>query len=264
MCESSWRSRGSNSELGSPVAGRIPLQSRAIGLADPGGGASLRGAILTGNVLSFGRVLRAWSPVLAASGVLAARAQLFSGLLGTPDMDMWMYPFEFGTGGTRPFAPNFPSFDPRFDMRDAKFLVGWETPAALGVPTNLPPSRYLVRSVRVTMVNAVLPNLPPSTNDPTYDSTRTYLPDSDPGRPVKLFGAGFRGGFTALTYGEESPFGPLNPITWSNIFIGTRNAFAAQFDIHGVLIDIANNVGQTSVAWTNALSEVAPGRWAAL
>jgi len=178
-------------------------------------------------------------------------------------LDKWMYPFEFGTGGTRPVAPTFASFDSRFDTRDAEFLVGWDT-AAL-VPSGAPPARYALRRARLVLtVAADLTFL----YDPTYDPIRTYLstndparlPDADPGRPVEVYGAGFRGGFTSSTYLESSAYGPVGAFTSNTISVGTRNAFAAQYGVDGVLVDIANHVGQANVHWTNAAFEAVP--WA--
>ena len=171
-----------------------------------------------------------------------------------------MYPFEFGTGGTRPVAPTFASFDPRFDTRDAEYLLGWDT--ATVVPTGASPARYVLRRARL-----LLPVAADRTflYDPTYDPIRTYfptndparLPDADAGRPVEVFGVGFRGGFTSATYLESSPFGPVGAFTSNTISIGTRNAFAAQFDTNGVLVDVANHVGQLNLNWTNAPFEAA-------
>lgn len=175
-------------------------------------------------------------------------------------MDKWMYPFEFGTGGTRPVAPTFASFDSRFDTRDAEFLLGWDT--ATVVPTGASPARYVLRRARL-----LLPVAADRTflYDPTYDPIRTYfptndparLPDADAGRPVEVFGVGFRGGFNSATYLESSPFGPVGAFTSNTISIGTRNAFAAQFDTNGVLVDVANHVGQLNLNWTNAPFEAA-------
>ena len=61
--------------------------------------------------------------VFAGLSTALAVAGEFKAQLG-PSMDKWMYPFEFGTGGSRPVAPTFASFDPRFDTRDAEFLLG--------------------------------------------------------------------------------------------------------------------------------------------
>lgn len=75
-----------------------------------------------------------------------------------------------------------------------------------------------------------------------------------------MVGAGFRGGFTAATFLENSSFGPLGPITGTNISIGTRNAYAAVFDSTGTLVDLSNNVGQTNTAFTGEIFEFRP--WA--
>lgn len=182
-----------------------------------------------------------------------------------PTLDRWMYPFNFDLG-SRQRVPTFASFDYRFDTRDAELLLGWDTAGM--VATNAGPGRYLVKRARVTLT-AVAPSGDnrPFVYDPSYDSYVTYLtnqpgyvPDADPGRPVEIYGAGFRNGFTAETFLENSPFGPINSVTSSNISIGTRNAFAAMHDAQGGLIDIANHVGQLNPEWTNAPFEVRP--WA--
>lgn len=210
-------------------------------------------------------VLRAWLVRLLPALGCVVGAGDFQLRPVEPTLDRWVYPFNFQPG-TRPVAPTYGSFDPRFDTRDAELLLGWDTGGAL--ETGRGPARYLLRSVRVTLTS-VAPQSPikPFVYDPTYDSYRTHLtndplalPDSDPGRPIELFGVGFRGGFTAETFKEDSAFGPLNSITSSNISIGTRNAYAAVFDNRGVPIDIANHVGQRNAAWTNAPFEVTP--WA--
>jgi len=178
-----------------------------------------------------------------------------------PSMDRWVYPFGDFVGD-RPVAPTFASFDPRFDTRDGQFLLGWDTAALLA--TNAGTARYLIRSARVSVTIQADQAF---VYDPTFDSFQTYLtnhpaalPDADPGRPVELYGAGFRNGFTAGSFLESSSYGPLNPITSTNISIGTRNAFAAMHGNDGQLMDIANNVGQANSGWTNAPFEVRP--WA--
>jgi hypothetical protein len=159
-------------------------------------------------------------------------------------------------------APTFASFDPRFDTRDAQFLLGWDTDTV--IPTNRPPSRYLLKKARLTLtVSGDLTFL----YDATFDSYLTYATnapgyvlDSDRGRPIELFGAGFRGGFTRSTFLENSFFGPLNAFQSATISIGTRNAYAVSFDDSGELVDIANHVGQHNASWTNAAFEAHP--WA--
>ena len=212
---------------------------------------------------------------MAITGVtalaLGALAGEFKTQLG-PAMDKWMYPFEFGTGGSRPVAPTFASFDPRFDTRDAEFLLGWQTQTV--IPTNAVPSRYVLKRVRLNLtvgrdlVNNATGERVTFLYDPSFDSYRTHLPDSDPahqtdddaGRPVEIFGVGFRNGFDAVGYTEDSSFGVVGAFTSNTISIGTRNSFAAVFNPKGELIDIANHVGQANAAWTQPPFEARP--WA--
>ncbi|HTH46242.1 MAG TPA: hypothetical protein VMB21_01900, partial [Candidatus Limnocylindria bacterium] len=181
--------------------------------------------------------------------------------VASPTLDRWMYPFNFEPA-TRPVAPTFASFDPRFDTRDAQFFLGWDTDHL--VTTNRSPQKYLLRSVRLTLtITADQAFL----YDPTYDSYVTYMtnrpgyvPDGDAGRPVELYGAAFRGGFTAATYTETSSYGPLGSVTADTISIATRNAYPMMFGPDGQPVDVSNNVGQQNASWTNAPFEARP--WA--
>jgi hypothetical protein len=202
-------------------------------------------------------------PLLAA--VMTVPAGEFHLAREVPTLDRWMYPFNFQPG-TRPVAPTYGSFDPRFDARDAQFLLGWDFGST--VETNAGPARYLLRRVAVTLTS-IAPNPPnvPFVFDPTYDSYRTYdtnapafEPDADPGRPVELFGVGFRNGFAADTFLAESPFGETQPTNPDIVSIESRNAFAAVFDTNGVLIDVSNHAAQLNRSWTNQPFEVRP--WA--
>ena len=167
-----------------------------------------------------------------------------------PTLDRWVYPFgDFD--GQRPVAPTWASFDLRFDTRDGQFLIGWDTADQLA--THAPLTRYFIRRVRVTVEHTPVPAQASFVYDPTYDSYRTYLtnalalPDTDPGRPVELYGVGFRGGFTTATFMEASPFGHINSsLNPTNVAYGTRNAFAADFGPDGTLEDVSNNVGQAT------------------
>lgn len=204
-----------------------------------------------------------WGAIIAWAwlGVVQGLGGEFRIAPPAPSLDRWVYPFGDFLGD-RPVAPTFASFDPRFDTRDGQVLMGWNT--AELVTTNAGPARYLIRRLKVTVTetanNAFI-------YDPTFDAYLTYatnlpgyVPDADPGRPIELYGAGYRNGFTAESFRENSSFGRLNPISSDNISIGTRNAFAAIHGTNGALIDIANNVGQANANWTNAPFEVRP--WA--
>lgn len=96
--------------------------------------------------------------------------------------------------------------------------------------------------------------------DPTEDARQTYLPsgepgavpDSDAGRPIELFGTGFRGGETEASYNEDSDFG-------SGAIHG-RSAYAMGFSSTGVARDVSHNVteGIDSMPWSVGRVLVSP------
>ncbi len=188
--------------------------------------------------------------LLTGIAIVRSAATDISGDFPAPSLDRWVYPFFGDTDGTRPVASTFGSFDPRFDTRDGQFLLGWNLTGAL---TNQGPRNYLFRSLRVILTVAMDKTFE---YDPTPDRYETYLATNDPaflldqdvGRPAELFGAGYRGGYTAESFLEASPFGVIGPITGTNIAIGSRNVYAAMFDTNGALIDVSNNVGQPGYA----------------
>lgn len=211
-------------------------------------------------VLSYTRN-RVWGLCIGLGILAQALGGEFSITPPAPSMDRWVYPFGDFLGD-RSVAPSFASFDPRFDTRDAQYLMGWNTDTQ--VSTNAGPTRYLLRRARVELRNSVNNAfIYDATFDPylTYATNQPgYVPDADPGRPVELYGAGFRNGFTSATFLENSPYGRINPINSANISIGTRNAFAAMFGDQGQLVDVSNNVGQANPEWTQPPFEVRP--WA--
>jgi hypothetical protein len=198
---------------------------------------------------------------LLLTAAMVSRAAAFTLAPSEPTLDRLMYPYAFD-GGQRPLGYTFGSFDPRFDTRDGQMLLGWDT-ASL-VATKLPPSRYLLKKLSVTLrVSSDRTFNYDGTHDGVWTyatNSPAYVRDADLGRPVELVGAGFRGGFTAATFLENSAFGPLGPITGTNISIGTRNAHAAVHNLHGALVDLSNNVGQTNAAFTGEIFEFRP--WA--
>ena len=131
------------------------------------------------------------------------------------------------------------------DSRLSQFLVGWDT--AQAVPTNRPVSHYLISSLGVKVVVANGNNTP---YDPTHDALETYfstnhsawVPDADPGRPVELFGIGFRNGYSLIDFEQCSDFGSTGP--------GTANAFAVSWTSNGLPVDVGSNVGKTNEQFT--------------
>ncbi len=157
-----------------------------------------------------------------------------------PGLDRWNYPFN-STPGARESATTFGTFGIGFlDNRDAQFLLGFDTDAesddgAGVIPSGLGEARYEIVSARV---QATISMGGVFSVDTSYDAYTTFLdekdaeytPDADPaGRPILLFGTGYRNGFGVESgeqeYVEDTPFtvvgGPPAP--------RVRSAFATDF-----------------------------------
>lgn len=150
------------------------------------------------------------------------------------------------------------------DSRMGQFLTGWDTASML--TTNLPLSRYLIRTCRTRVTISDGLNV---TYDPTHDDLATYfdtnnparVPDTDAGRPLELFGVGFRNGFFSTTnFLQCSKVGSGDE--------GSNNVFAICWTTNGLPKDVSNNVGKTNVlyppfeTWPFAVAQttaVAPG-----
>lgn len=157
----------------------------------------------------------------------------------TPSYDRWMYPFNASSPlGNRPTASSFGALDPDFDNRDAQVYFGFiltnEVPAGLGAEAY----QILRCTLEATMSGGT------TEYDPSQDASTSYLDptqalhtaDADLGRPMELFGAGWRNGFTPWTFGEDGAFQALPPP-----YKGKRSVFA--LGIHtNVLVDVSNSV----------------------
>ncbi|MEE8459778.1 MAG: hypothetical protein V3S08_07885 [Phycisphaerales bacterium] len=161
------------------------------------------------------RDLRLATLTVALVCAALARAGVTEVDLTEPTLDRWFYPFN-ASPGFRSDAPIFGSvtdqevgFDPSFDNRDGQMLIGFDTSAL--VPTGLGAGGYTISqaSVRITIKSDLTFEY-----DPTVDPYTSWLPsldpdftaDPDPGRPLELFGVGFRCDFTPSTYPENGPF----------------------------------------------------------
>ena len=151
-----------------------------------------------------------------------------------------MYPFN-ATPGTRPVISVFGS-EPGgtdFDSRDAQFLVGFSTSSQVEPGRGVGDYRIVAARLTLEFANDFV-----VAYDPTPDPWQTFLapsdpnwqPDADAGQPIELFGCGFRNGWSALTFAENSPFGSGSVLAPS-----VRNAFAMSFDGSGHPIDVSNN-----------------------
>ena len=154
-----------------------------------------------------------------------------------PSDDRWNYRFNV-TPGSRAKASVFRSTEPEIGVtRHGNFILGFETVDY--IPAGYLTERYEIVSAQLRLLTS--DNFE-TTYDPTLDSVFTYLPDDhqsyridgDAGRPVELFGAGFRGGFALDTWTEAAPY--LDEETENPI------AFPATFNFEGTREDVSLGV----------------------
>lgn len=170
---------------------------------------------------------------LLLSCALAGSSGAGTFTFAAPSEDRWMYPFGGGAGGEN-VAPTFGSVGAgaMFDERDAQLLVEFDTASQIAPGAGA--GNYQIASARleVTLVGGTFEY------DPTYDPASTYGAgtDGDTGRPVELYGVGYRNGFTTASFLESSPFAPPGPPS-----ARVRNAYATDF-AGGAARDVSNNV----------------------
>jgi hypothetical protein len=125
-----------------------------------------------------------------------------------PDLDSRTYPFV----GQRSQASepvfgqyNIASFVGSFDNRDSQIQIAYDTDSPC-LPASLPQGAYEIVSVTLRLTVASVVGTP--RYDPTQDDQTTYpivgrapVADTDLGRPVELFGAAFRNGYTGFEFG---------------------------------------------------------------
>lgn len=192
-----------------------------------------------------------------------AAASLLAGVAGaqttmtvemaSPTMDRWMYPFN-SQPGLETSVPVFAAISQAgFDDRDSGFLVGFDMSPEF--PAGLPLDMYEVVSLRVTLTMSVGDRW---SYDPTADVVQSsyattdpeYVVDTDAGKPVEMFGVGYRNGQSSATFGESSAFSTFPPFPPRE---GVRSAFPAVFDSNGIATDVSRNVRQRFEAAAMAL-----------
>lgn len=197
---------------------------------------------------------------LVVSLILAISGPVFAGSILQPAGDKHMYPFipdspltgrketasVFGAYGA---LDNVPGYD--FDDRDAQFFLDFDTTVL--APAGKGAENYQIAVFEIWVV--VESHLKFSLDTSADDLTTYQIPqmDSDPGRPIEIYGVGYRGGFSRSTFHQDSPF--QNGAGYKNV----RNAFAIDFDLQGAFRDVSNNVelGFEPAPW--AIAD-APGR----
>jgi hypothetical protein len=121
-----------------------------------------------------------------------------------------------------------------FDDRHAQMLVDFNT-TAIAQPGR-DAGNYTVQSLVLTIV--VDQGLQ-FAYDPSHDPLGSYngtIAD-DAGRPLELFGVGYRGGFSLATFRENSLYQSNNSTGYKNV----RNAYAMDF-VGDQARDVSNNV----------------------
>ncbi len=171
-----------------------------------------------------------------------------------PTDDRWQYPFNSQVG-FRDVAPLFGSVEDArfttFNDRDGILIIAWDTSTL--IQTGLPLSSYDVRAVTVTLTHS--DPLPGAGSidwpiDLTVDDWRTFdankngsmdgeeFPDSDPGRPIELFGVGFGPMFSPTTWIETSLY-----VGGTQFTLSPRDPFPFVFqDVTGELVHVENSV----------------------
>jgi len=190
-----------------------------------------------------------WQRVLGVVGMWAFTTgvwgQPFQATMSRPTVDRWMYPFN-ATPGTRPAASVFGTLgdDSGVDSRHGQFLLQFSLSGM--APVQRGPDRYRVKRAKLSLVVSRDRAYPLDVSEDPMASylepdAPGYAADEDPARPVELFGVGFRNGFTAETFLEDSPFG--------SAVAGQRNAYALGPHANGRWVDVGNSVGKTNEAF---------------
>lgn len=199
------------------------------------------------------------SVLIAASLSVSATsslAQNFNANYGTPILDRWMYPFNFSAGAESRASLFAALNQPGFDDRDAELLVGFNTNA--DIPTGQGRQRY--KLLRATL-SVFVENDNEFYYDPSADplassfdpSDPSYVADADPSKPIEVWAAGYRNGFSAATFQENSPFGGTPVVQPAQ---QARNVFPALLDNAQNATDMALQVRQKVAANPMALARL--------
>ncbi|HEX8311624.1 MAG TPA: PEP-CTERM sorting domain-containing protein [Chthoniobacteraceae bacterium] len=195
------------------------------------------------------------------AGATSLHAESFVVDRSAPTIDKWVYPFAASGGGARTTAPVFGAVGNvgSFDDRDGQFLVGFslsgQVPAGLGAGAYEIQRATLTLSLSFATANKIV-------YDATYDPRSTYdlttgapINGDDPGRPIELYGAGYRGTYTAQNITETTPYTTSpSPSTGE----GVRNIYATDGGTLTATRDVSNNIRDAFDPVPFAIGQVAP------
>ncbi len=144
--------------------------------------------------------------------------------IDSPSMDRWNYFFN-ATPGRRPKASVFRAVEEDGVYRHGTYVFGFDTSDQ--IPAGHSPDSYQVEYIKIRLLTSSGFETP---YDPTYDPVVSSLPednadyqaDTDPGRPIEIFGTGFRNEFTSQNWVESAPYAP-GPGSAPNVFPAVMN-----------------------------------------
>ena len=144
-----------------------------------------------------------------------------------------MYPFN-ATPGDRITGSLFGIYGSTdFDERDAQIYLAFDL-SAVGIPQGTPVSQIQCNTLTLTIDVVGINSIP---YDPTVDSSESFIDpslDLDPGRPVTLWAAAGRAGYTSCDFPEDGPFSLGPPASDS------RNVFCQGMDLNTLeLVDVS-------------------------
>ena len=164
--------------------------------------------------------------------------------------DRWMYPFN-ATPGDRITGSLFGIYGSTdFDERDAQIYLTFDLSAA-GIPEGTPVSQIQCNALTLTIDVVGINSIP---YDPTVDSPESFIDaslDLDPGRPVTLWAAAGRAGYTSCDFPEDGPFSLGPPASDS------RSVFCQGMDLNTLeLVDVSNSVRDGILAEPLAVGQI--------
>ena len=164
--------------------------------------------------------------------------------------DRWMYPFN-ATPGDRITGSLFGIYGSTdFDERDAQIYLAFDLSAA-GIPEGTPVSQIQCNTLTLTIDVVGINSIP---YDPPVDSPDSFIDpslDLDPGRPVTLWAAAGRAGYTSCDFPEDGPFSLGPPASDS------RSVFCQGMDLNTLeLVDVSNSVRDGILAEPLAVGQI--------
>ena len=151
--------------------------------------------------------------------------------------DRWMYPYN-ATPGDRVNGSVFGTYGSNFvDEFHGQIHFAFDL-TEVGLPAGTPVDSIQCNSMVFTIDANGINEIP---YDPTLDSLETFVNpslDTDDGRPVVLWSAGGRSGFTGCTFPEDGPFAIGSPSG-----TGVRCVYPQAFDEVALdFVDVSNSV----------------------